>query len=519
MGRVLTNNVSLAYTIETALGTAGTTWFLLEPNSINNFGANISTVARSPISPNRQRRKGVVTDLDSAVEFEHDLTLSAFLDFIEGFCFATAVNADVVQSVSNVDGTNDEFDVSALSAAVAGKLEFSTTEFATLIYARGFTNAINNGLHQLDADVMTAATAVGVTTNLVDETPPANAQIELAGLRLLNASTDFAVAYSGTTLTITEQGTIVGFDWADYGLTVGQLVHIGSPDGSGGVQNALQDSVADDTYGYARVTAIAAQVLTLDKADTTLQVASPTSDATVDILFGQFIRNVAVTSSEYLERSFQFEVTWDNLDGSSGNDEYEYAIGNYCNQATFNLPLTDKAVVTFGFVGTDTESPVTNASRKSGASSATSPVSTAAFNTSSDIARLRLQDVDESGLSTYFKSLSLTLNNNVSPEKVLGTLGAAFINTGNFEVDIEAQLVFTDGVVVNRIRDNTTVSMDFIIDNDDGAIAVDIPAMTLGGGGRDLPVNESVLINTTAQAFEDPTLGTSIGVSVFPIVP
>ena len=40
--------------------------------------------------------------------------------------------------------------------------------------------------------------------------------------------------------------------------------------------------------------------------------------------------------------------------------------------------------------------------------------------------------------------------------------------------------------------------------------------MTLGGGGLDYPINESVLDNATEAAFEDATLGTSIGVSIDP---
>ena len=48
-------------------------------------------------------------------------------------------------------------------------------------------------------------------------------------------------------------------------------------------------------------------------------------------------------------------------------------------------------------------------------------------------------------------------------------------------------------------------------------MGVDIPSMTLGGGDREFPVNESVLINTTAQAFGDPVLNTSIGISIIPV--
>ena len=78
MPRVNTNNVAVAYTIESALGVCRNfDWRLLEPNSIADFGATISTVARDPISRDRQRRKGSITDLDSAVGLESDLTMAS----------------------------------------------------------------------------------------------------------------------------------------------------------------------------------------------------------------------------------------------------------------------------------------------------------------------------------------------------------------------------------------------------------------------------------------------------------
>lgn len=520
MGRSLTNNFGLAYNIEASLGVAGTVWNILEPNDISTFGANISTVARDPISKNRQRRKGTTTDLDSAVEFEGDWTLSHFQDFIEGFAFAVAVNADMDISVSNVDGVADEYDVAALTAAQADKLEFALGQYATLIYGRGFSNAANNGLKSVDADIAASATAISVAEVLVDEaSPPANARVELAGLRSLAAAADFTWDWDAPVAgqaTLSSAADIT--DFTQFGLTVGQVVHIGSPDGSGGVTNAFQNVAANDMFGYARIVSFGTGTIVFDKVDPALQFDDATAPTTaVDILFGKFVRNVAVDDPAFLERSFQFEGTFQNLENPGPGDEFEYAIGNLCDSVQFQLPLTDKAVATFGFIGLDTESPSTT--QKTGADTPISPSMTAALNTTSDIARLRIQDVDESGLSTDFKSLNLTLNNNVSPEKVLAQLGAKFMNFGTFEVDIEAQLLFTNGAVIDRIRQNTTVTMDFIVTNDDGGVAVDIPSMDLGGGGREFPRNESILVNLTGRAFQDPVLGYSIGVSTFPVVP
>lgn len=515
MGRVLTNNVQLSYTIETSLGTAGTTWFLMEPNEISAFGATITTVAREPISKNRQRRKGTVTDLDSAVEIEADLTLSSFRDFIEGFCFATGVNADVTNlSATACETTGDSYTgMTAFSSAQADKFEIDT-----LIWVTGGATAANNGLKSIDADLAASGTAITVSENLVDETASFN--ISLAGYRVPTSDSPTwdwdAPATDQATLNLT--GITAALQ--ALGVIAGMTLHIGSiaSPGDTTVTNAFENSAANDMFGYARVVSFPdANSVVFDKVDAALQFDDAVAPATaVDILFGDFIRNVTVDDSEYLEQSYQFEAEFPNL-GAGSTDEYQYAIGNYCNSVTFELPLTDKATVSFGFIGTDTENPVASGSRKTGASSASNPLYTAAFNTSSDIARLRITDTDETGLTTDFKSLSLTLNNNVSPEKIIGTLGAAYMNTGNFETDLEAQLLFTNGDVVDRIRANTTVTMDFVIKNDDGVIAIDIPSMDLGAGDREFPVNESVLINTTGMAFQDETLATSIGVNIIPV--
>lgn len=519
MGRVLTNNVNMAYAVESSLGVAGSTWYNLEPNEIGAFGATISKVARNPISRNRQRRKGTVTDLDSAVEFDADLTRSAFRDFIEAFVFANGVNVDVtdLSAVAAVDTDADRYEISALSSAQADKFEIDT-----LIWATGFSNSGNNGLKSVSADISAAATdysEITVNESLTDESsPPTGARISFAGHRMAAGDAP-SWTWNGSSKLATLSLSGVGTELQALGLTVGQFVHIGSIATSTDttITNAFQNATADDMYGWARVSSFTdSDNVVFDKVDTALQFTDATIATDVDILFGEFFRNVATDNSDYLERSFTFEAEYPNL-GSGSTDEYEYAKGNYCNEFSLELPLTDKASLSFGFIGTDTDTPVSSGSRKTGADSATDPTSTTALNTSADIARLRVTDVDESGLTTDFKSLTITLNNNVSPEKVLGTLGAAYMNTGNFEVDIETQLVFTNSDVITRIKSNTTVTMDFILKNDDGVVAFDIPSMTMGGGEKEYPENESVLINITAEAFKDDTLGTSIGVSTIPV--
>lgn len=497
MSQVSTNEVGLSYCIETSLGVPSTLWKQLEPNTLDSFGAEIATVARQPISADRQRKKGTITDLDSTVEFGADLTMDHFLDFAEGFAFA----------VFNGPQNFSDEDTNTCTGIVAATDHYTVEDNDTdnpnpviasgmLVYVTGCSNSANNGVKTSTGG---SATTITVSESLVDETPPSTIEISVCGVE--GATGDIDVDANGNL-------TSTVLDFTTLGLTVGQGIWVG------GAVAANQFTNAENT-GFARVTAIAANLLTLDKKSQAFVVEADTTQE-IHLLFGRYIRNVTVDDADYLERSFQFEMAYPDLE-AVGTDAYEYAKGNYCNSMQLQLALSDKALTTFGFTGTDT--PVPTTSRASGAATALVPQKTVAFNTSSDIARLRLQETDETGLSTYFKSLNLTMNNNVTPEKVLGTLGAVFMNTGNFEIDIEAQLLFTDPDIASAVRSNTTVTMDFSIKNDDGGVLIDIPSMTLGGGDKEYPVNETVLINTTAMAFKDATLGTSIGISFFPYLP
>lgn len=498
MSRVATNAVSLSYAKEASLGVLPGTpqWKQIEPNTINVFGSTIATVVRNPISKDRQRKKGTITDLDSAVETPADLTMEHGLDFFSNFLFAAWTSVAVwgpyeTNTVADVDGSAESFGVSAGGALTAG----------TLVYARGFTNAANNGLHEVDAG--SDATNIVVTTDLTTEaSPPAAARVEVCGVR--TATGDLDVTVSGTSVTL----TTTTLDMTTLGLTAGQVIYIGG-------EAAANKFVTAGNVGYLRIVSIAANSMVCDKSSGSWATEANTTQD-VDIYFGRFLRNVAVDDSDFLEESFQFEATWTDLE-AVGTDAYEYAKGNYCNQLTLNLPLADKATCEFGFVGTDTEPPTTT--RASQAANAITPIAVEAFNTTADIARLRITQTNETTLTTYFKSITLTINNNVTPEKVLASLGAAFMNIGNFDVNIEAQVIFTDKDIPSAIRNNTTLTMDFSLENNDGGFFFDFPSITIGGGDKELPENESVLINVPATAFEDTTLGYSMSISHFPFVP
>ncbi len=503
MTRVQVEQISLSVVDETAIGVADTSgWEQLEPDNITRFGAGVTLTERRPISKNRQAQEGIVTNLEAGVGYETDLTMSAIEKFLDKFVYAQYSNWDLIFIAAAV--TTSGFTIPSATANQAGKLQWVTGEEASLVYSRGYANSANNGMFVLTADV--AATDTLITCagqSLVAEaSPPANARVEIAGVRC--ATSDLAITVSGTTATLVS-GDIS--DWESLGLKQYQEVYIG------GLTSSEQFSAGAD---YARIASFNGATLNLDKIGPNLATDPGTGD-TVDIPFGQFARNVSVDADSDGERfqdtSQQFEISYPR---SGTSTIYEYTVGCHANQLQINLPLNDKATMTLEYIGTNADDLTT--SRKTGASSALLPISKRAFGTGSNIANLRTSAIAAAD-ETCFRSLTITLNNNATPENCLGTLGAVAVNVGIFLMTVEGQAWFTGIDAPNAIKNNTTVTMDFQLRNGDGAIAFDIPSMKLGGGGKEFPRDQMVLLNTTAQAFEDATSGTSIGVTLFPAVP
>jgi len=493
MSRTLSESTVFQSVAETALAIAGTTgWRAHQPNQITKFGASIKKITRDPLGNFRQRAKGDVVDLEAPTEWTADLTKDLADQFIEGL---------LMSATKHGGGTGlAQFSPTAVASGAFAVPASGALQQGTLVYGRGFTNAPNNGLLLVAA--ASTNISIKVTAAVPEAAPPLGSMLEVAG---------FQGAASDITIDASQNLASTIADFTTMGLNVGQWIWIGG--GTAAAPGLFGYATAADR-GFARIGSIAAHSLVLVRRSQAFSLDAGAAK-TIQLFFSRWLRNTSAQNADYKETSYTFETTYATL--SAGAAEFEYAQGCYLSDMIFDMPTGDKVTTDLKFVGASTIDPSTT--RLTGASVATPPVAQAIVNTSVDMARLRVANTDETGLSTDIRNLKVTLSNNVSREVVLGTLGARFMNVGTFDVMIEGEFLFTNEQVVVAVRDNRTISVDIALRNGDFCMLFDVPAATIDSTDRKFNINESVTLAVKSSGFQDPTLAYTTSISLFSFVP
>lgn len=280
------------------------TWFELEPNSYSDFGGDITTMARRPLSASRQRKKGTPVDLDASGGFNMDFTQDNHSRLLQGFMFAdfrqkaqtAPLNTEAVEILAAV-AADDTY------TAAAGLTRFRVGQ---LVFVEGFDDSANNGLTR----VLTVADgAVGVDKALNDEAAPAAVTIRAVGFQLatgganismvgglprLNLTAAVPVAASGT-VTVTSAANVADGDTVTvngvvytYGADLGEIPVGADDDGSASnLSAAINGNVVgieahDDVTATvlanvvtvtAKVKGVGGNLITLAKVGTNLTVS------------------------------------------------------------------------------------------------------------------------------------------------------------------------------------------------------------------------------------------------------
>lgn len=484
-------------------------WVEQEPNSYADFGGNITTVARNPINPGRQRKKGVVTNVEATAGFNADLTQTNFQDMLRGFFYA---NYRSKQEFTGVAVT-----VSS-PANTYGATGIGTGYFVgDLVFASGYTNTANNGLKRITTQ---AANLLTVAETLVGETSPTTAKLVAVGFQ--GTSGDLTITNSGSAFPVLGSTTK---NLTELGLIPGEWIYIGG--------DAVAERFATAANnGFARVRSVTANAITLDKTQATM-VTDNGATKTIRIYKGRVLKNEIGTS--IVRRSYTLERTLGVSEPTTPTlEQAQYVSGAVPNEFTLNMATADKIVCDLAFIGINSS---TIDEVVSGANTLLSKlpsvvrvpvVESDAFNTSSDFSRIRLAAVSSTNafpapLFTYSEEATITINNNNSPNNALGVLGAFEVTAGTFEVGGSITAYFGDVASIAAVRNNTDITLDMILVKSNAGIAIDLPLLTLGGGlpnvEQDQPVTIPLELSAATAAKVASTLNHTLLMVFFDYLP
>lgn len=482
LNKIDSNSTGLRYQEETSIGVANVAnnWEPLEPNGYTDFGGELTTIARNPINTSRQRKFGVVTDLDASGGFGTDLTQENLQDLLQGFFFADSIEKgrEIVTAI-DLDTTNpDEYEVAATADFLVG----------SLIIGKNMST-VNNGLNVVT--VIVTDTSVEVADgNLEAETVAADAEIFVVGNQAGADDIDVDVtgafpAYTSSTL-----------DFTTLGLSAGDWMFVGGDSALLEFSNAVNN-------GFKRIRTVAANLIEIDKSDTTMVDETSSGSLTIQFFFGRLLKNQADPTLQ-VRRTYQLERTLGAPDDTLPSEiQAEYIEGAVPSEFSFNIPTADKLIADLSFVGIDNTQIDGPTSLKSGTRPSIEEAD--AFNTSSDFSRIKMNihsDTDENptALFAFLTELTLTINNSLTPNKAVGVLGAFEVTAGTFVVNGSMTAYFSNVSAIAAVRDNSEVTIDFHLVKSNAGITVDIPLLALGDGRANIEQDQPITLPLSYDA-------------------
>lgn len=477
--KIDSNETGLSFAEEARLGVlpgeqgeAGVAeWFTLEPNEYDDFGGELTLLARNPINRSRQRKKGSITDLDASGGFNQDFTQENMQRIMQGYMFADHRNKRTapVTAVTATGYTADE------TGFVAGMR----------VMASGFGVPGNNGLKTVTG---TAAGEIEVAGLAAEAGPLAKARLVTVG-RVAGAA-DIEVDVSG----VWPAYTSTVLDFTTLGLIPGEWLFIGG-DGAG------SRFATEGNNGFKRVRSIAANRLEIDQSMTPMALDAG-AGVTLEIYVGRVLKNelgdLIKRRSYNIERQIGAPETTQPLQVQS-----EYLVGSVASELTMNVEQADKINVDMSFVALDNVQRTATVGLKPGTRTNTPEAD--AYNTSSDFSALRMAihtpgNPAPAALFGYVTELTLTINNNLTVNKAVAVLGGFEITAGTFEVSAEATAYFSTVEAVQAVRDNENVQLFGAVAKNNAGFLFDLPLTALGNARLEVEQDEPIMLPLTMDA-------------------
>jgi hypothetical protein len=302
-------------------------------------------------------------------------------------------------------------------------------------------------------------------------------------------------------------------DCTTFGLIPGEWCFVGGQAGG----NRFGDVVP----GYARVASADADGINFDKTTFTVGAGDDGTGTTLQLFFGTVIRNeddpdLIVKYEQLVERT---------LGRDDDGRQSEYLNKYVYNEMTWNSPLADKVNIDIGGIAsshqtrTGAEGPLSSEVD----ASIVAALGEDAFNTSSNVYRIRMAIVDPATLNptplfSRVTDFSVSIGNNVSVNKAQGTLGGFDTTAGTLDVAFEGTMYFSKVGGITSIRENEDVTFDAIYSKQNAAIILDLPLLANGGGRLQVEMDQPIMVPLESSAAESP-FGHTILLNFLPYVP
>lgn len=477
--KIDSNVTGLRIAKEQSIGVLPTTpkWVQAEPNDYSELGSKISTLVRNPITDGRQRKKGVVVDAEATGGFSSDLTQTNFQEILQGVFFASYRSKAERNAIPSVAAPANTY-------ALTNTAGFSV---GTLVNATGFTNLGNNGLKRVTT--VTSNASITVTESLVAEAaPPAESSLIAVGFQFNAADAVINVAGLLPALITTTKNL------TELGLTPGEWVYIG------GDTTALAFAQSANN-GWKRVRSVSANKIEFDKSNQSM-VADTGTGKTIQMFFGRKLQNEVGTN--IVRSTYQMEVSLGVPDTTKPTEvQSMYIPGCIPNQFNINVATASKITTDISFFAQNSETRTGSEGLKPGSRPVL--VDADAFNTSTDLKRIKMSEVSSNNAAVspffaYVTDLSLSINNNLKPLKAAGVLGAFDVSAGTFAVSGSVTAYFTDVQAIRSIRANADITLDVIFVKNNSGFVIDLPLLSLGGGSPDIQLDEPVKLPLNIDA-------------------
>jgi hypothetical protein len=349
--------------------------------------------------------------------------------------------------------------------------------------------------------LLTGDADITVAENLTTEaSPPAGTSVVVVGFQFASADATISAPGGGTLPSLTATAK----DLTQLGVIPGEHLFIG------GDAAITQFATAAD-QGFVRARSVAAGAITLDKTPATF-VTDAGTGKTIQVFLARVLKNEVGTA--IVERTYQLERTLGAPDTSFPTQlQAEYLVGAYANQMTITASTASKLEADMSFVALDSETRTSTDGLKAG----TRPTLADAdlLNTSSDISRIKLAVVTdgESAPSPLFaiaSELTIEINNGVTPDKGLGTLGAIGVSLGDFVVTGSIEAYFTTVEAIAAVRESPDVTIEVHYVKDNAGVSMDLPLIALGDGRLNVEKDRSVKIPLAMEAATGAKIDTNL---------